>query len=241
MTSSQFQNLSSKSRLVDRIVTELQQKIIEGPYKPGMMLPSERELTEQLGVSRTALREAIRMLVSKGLIETQPGVGSVVKSISGDQITEPLSLILEQTGEINLEHLNQVRRMLEIEIAGIASQMANERDLIEIETILKRMVEEKENPDDFNRLDAEFHNSLAKASHNPLMAILLDSIRELTSKMRAMIKYYPLLAETVIPDHATILECVRAHDSNGAKAAMENHLENSFQIQELFLGDLSNE
>jgi GntR family transcriptional repressor for pyruvate dehydrogenase complex len=235
MTSATFQNVGSKSRLVDRVVSEIQKQIIDGKLTPGMMLPPERELTEQLGVSRTALREAIRMLVSKGLLETRPGIGTIVKKIGGDQIAEPLSMILEQTGGINLDHISQVRYILEVEIAGVAAREATADDLERIEAILQSLSLEKDDHEKFNRLDAEFHSALAKASHNPLLAVLLDSIRGLMDSVRQMIQNYPNLPDVVIPDHRNIFECIKSQDPEGAREAMHEHLEHARRIQEEYL------
>ena len=236
MTSTTFNNVGSKSRLVDRVAYEIQKQIIDGKLTPGMMLPPERELTEQLGVSCTALREAIRMLVSKGLLETRPGSEQFVKKIGGDQITEPLSMILEQTGGINLGQLSQVRHLLEVEIAGVAAHEATADDLEHIEAILKSLSQEKNDHEKFNRIDAEFHSALAKASHNPLMAVLLDTIRELMDNVRLMIQNYPKLSDVVIPDHRKIFEYIKSRDPEGARKAMHEHLEHARQIQEEYLG-----
>ena len=175
MSSSVFQNVGAKNRLVDRVVSEIQNQIMEGKLSPGMMLPPERVLTEQLGVSRTALREAVRMLVTKGLLETRPGVGTIVTKVTSEQITEPLSMIINQTGGVSLDHLNQVRQILEVEIVEVAAREATDEDMDRIESVLINLSEKKHNPTEFNQLDAEFHSALAQASHNPLLAILLDS------------------------------------------------------------------
>src|SRR6266498_3321909 len=116
-----FRNIGTKERLVDRVVNEIQGQILEGRLTPGMKLPPERELCEQMGVSRTALREGVRMLVSRGLLVTRPGVGTTVHQLTSDHITQPLSIILTQAGPINPDHLNQVRQILEVEIAQLAA------------------------------------------------------------------------------------------------------------------------
>src|SRR5512143_3428897 len=91
-----FRSIGTKEKLVDRVVVEIQRQILEGGLPPGTMLPSERELCEQLGVSRTVLREAVRMLVTKGLLEARPGVGTIVKQMGSEQISETIGFMLNQ-------------------------------------------------------------------------------------------------------------------------------------------------
>jgi len=239
MNSTNFQTVGSNKRLVDRVVSEIQDQIIDGKLPPGTKLPPERELTEQLGVSRTALREAVRMLVSKGLLETRPGVGSFVKKVNGDQITGPLSMIMGQAGGVSLDHLSQVRQILEVEIAQVAAREANEQDIERLDSVLRDLSLAKEDPAEFNRLDAEFHSVLAEASHNPFLAVLLDSIRELMRNVRQMMQHYPGLVDVVIPDHLAIYQSIKSRDPDGARQAMQRHLEHARQIQGEYLGSHS--
>jgi GntR family transcriptional repressor for pyruvate dehydrogenase complex len=175
------------------------------------------------------------MLVTKGLLETRPGVGTLVKKVTSDQITEPLSMIINQAGGVNLEHLSQVRQILEVEIAEAAAREATEQDLERIESVLRSLSTVKDDPAEFNRRDAEFHSALAEASHNPLLAVLLSSIRDLTESVRKLVQNYPHLADVVIPDHIRIFECIQARDPAGARQAMLNHLEHARQIQKDYL------
>jgi GntR family transcriptional repressor for pyruvate dehydrogenase complex len=239
MNSTNFQTVGSNKRLVDRVVSEIQNQIIEGKLAPGTKLPPERELTEQLGVSRTALREAVRMLVTKGLLVTRPGVGSFVKKVTSDQITGLLSMILGQAGGVNLDHLSQVRQILEVEIAQVAAREATEEDFARLDLVLRDLSLAKEDPAEFSRLDAEFHSVLAEASHNPFLAVLLDSIRELIGNVRQMIQHYPKLVDVVIPDHLAIYECIKSRNPDGARQAMQRHLEHARQIQQEYLGSHS--
>ena len=238
MDPTNFQTVGSNKRLVDRVVSEIQNQIIEGKLPPGTKLPPERELTEQLGVSRTALREAVRMLVTKGLLVTRPGIGSFVKKVTVDQITEPLSMIIGQAGGVNLDHLSQVRQILEVEIAEVAAREATDQDLERLNAVLHDLSLAKDDPDDFTRLDAEFHAVLAEASHNPFLAVLLGSIRELLRNVRQMMQHYPKLADVVIPDHLVIYECIKSRNPDGARQAMQRHLEHARQIQEDYLGSI---
>jgi GntR family transcriptional repressor for pyruvate dehydrogenase complex len=231
-----FRNVGVQGGLVDRVVKEIQRVIMSGQLEPGMKLLPERELADELGVSRTVIREAVRILVAKGLLETKPGVGTIVRQVSSDQIVEPLSLLLRTQEEgISVEHLHQVRHMLEVEIAGLAALQATEDDITELTGILDKMEAVRDIPEAFVTVDADFHRGLATTTHNPLLIILLDSIRDLMREVRLLATRHPDLRQKVMPDHRKILKCVSAKDPVGARAAMEEHLEHARRFQEELL------
>jgi GntR family transcriptional repressor for pyruvate dehydrogenase complex len=225
-----FRNVGTQGGLVDRVVNEIQSVIVSGQIEPGTKLPPERELADELGVSRTVVREAVRILVAK------PGVGTIVRQVTSDQIVETLSLLIQsQERDIIVEHLHQVRHMLEVEIAGLAAQQATEEDIAELKQILAKMDLAKDAPAAFAARDAEFHQGLARTTHNPLLIILLDSIRDLMQEIRLMVTRHPGLREQVMPDHHKIMERVAAKDPKGARQAMEEHLEHARRFQEELL------
>jgi GntR family transcriptional repressor for pyruvate dehydrogenase complex len=231
-----FRNVGVQGGLVDRVVNEIQRVIMSGQLEPGMKLLPERELADELGVSRTVIREAVRILVAKGLLETKPGVGTLVRQVTSDQIVEPLSLLLQAQEEgISIEHLHQVRHMLEVEIAGLAAMQATEEDIAELQTVLAEMESVTDIPESFAARDADFHRGLAKTTHNPLLIILLDSIRDLMEEVRLLVTRHPDLRKKVMPDHRRILDRVAAKDLDGARQAMEEHLEHARKFQEELL------
>ncbi len=230
---SMFRNVGVQGGLVVRVVNEIQRVIMSGQLEPGMKLLPERELADELGVSRTVIREAVRILVAKGLLETKPGVGTIVRQVTSDQIVEPLSLLLRTQEEgISIEHLHQVRRMLEVEIAGLAAVQATPDDIEELTGILDNMETVLDIPEAFVTVDADFHRGLAKTTHNPFLIILLDSIRDLMQEVRLLATRHPDLRQKVMPDHRKILERVAANDPEGARQAMEEHLEHARRFQE---------
>jgi GntR family transcriptional repressor for pyruvate dehydrogenase complex len=231
-----FRSVGTKSGLVDRVVHEIQSVIVGGRLEPGVKLPAERELADELGVSRTVIREAVRILVAKGLLETRPGIGTIVRQVTRDQLLEPLSLLLRTHEDpISVDHLHQVRRILEVEIVALAALQATEEDIAELKQVLAKMEAARDIPEEFAAGDADFHQGLARTTHNPLLIILLDSIRDLMQEVRLMVTRHPGLHEQVMPDHYRILERVAAQDPEGARRAMEVHLEHALRIQEELL------
>jgi GntR family transcriptional repressor for pyruvate dehydrogenase complex len=231
-----FRYVGIKGGLVDRVVGEIQRVIVDGQLEPGMKLPPERELAYELGVSRTVIREAVRILVAKGLLETRPGVGTLVRQVGRDQIVEPLSLLLQsQEGGISLDHLHQVRQILEVEIAGLAAVQATEEDIARLKQIVNRMEAAAGVPESFAALDGDFHQALARTTRNPLLVLLLDSIRDVMQAVRLRVNRHPGLYERVMRDHTQIVERVAAKDARGARQAMREHLEHARDIQHAVL------
>jgi GntR family transcriptional regulator, transcriptional repressor for pyruvate dehydrogenase complex len=226
-----FRTVGAKDRLVDRVVTEIQHQIMGGQYNPGMMLPPERELCEQLGVSRTVLREAVRMLVSRGLLETRPGIGTIVKAVTTDHVRQPLSMILTQSGSINLDHLNQVRMILEVEIIQLAAKEATQEEIGRLKSLYQQMEEAADQPRRYSILDGDFHRALAEITHNPFLVILLDAIRDAMESVRILVFNHPGLIATVNEDHRRMVEYIQNHDAKAAGKAMRAHLEHARKIQ----------
>ncbi len=233
VNSTLFRTIGSKDRLVDRVVNEIQRLILAGDLTPGSRLPPERDCAEQLGVSRTVLREAVRALAYKGYLETKQGIGTIVRHPSRELITEPLGVLLQSKG-FTIDHLHHVRSILEVEIAGLAALQATEQDIQVLHQTVSAMVTAN-SPEEFANLDAEFHKTLAQTSHNPLLVVLLDSIRDVMQEVRLRVTNHPYLRQTVIPDHARILDRVTVRDLEGARQAMVAHLEHARRIQEELL------
>ncbi|MCC6957713.1 MAG: FadR family transcriptional regulator [Anaerolineales bacterium] len=226
-----FPAIGQKSRLVDRVVEEIQEQILTGRLAPGTRLPPERDLAAQLCVSRTVLREATRVLAARGLLETLHGAGTTVRPMNLDRITESFKLILQSQG-ITLDDIHQVRSILEVEIAGLAAQSASEADLAALTDLARQMEEAENQPEVLARVDTGFHQLLASLSGNPLLAVLLESFSNLMSEVRLVVQNHPALRETVLPDHRRIIACIARHDPEGARAAMQVHLDHARAIQE---------
>ena len=202
--SSLFQTVS-KQRLVDRVVTDVQDLIIQGKLAVGAKLPPERELAELLGVSRTVIREAVRILVTKGLLESKHGIGTMVRQVTRDQLVEPLGWLLQRNG-VTLDDLHEVRTILEVEIAGQSAKRATAEDIARLEQLLEHAFTVRTNPAAFAASDAEFHQVLAAILHNSMLTVLLDSIRTLMAEIRLKVSRYSEFDTIVLADHNAILE-----------------------------------
>lgn len=227
-----FRSVGRKDCLVTRVVRAVEGQILDGRLTVGTRLPPERDLAESLGVSRTVVREAVRILVTKGLLETQHGVGTTVRAITRAEVVKPLNLFLRTCGEdISIEHLHHVRCVLEVENAGIAAEVASDADIQALRAICDAMQSSRAKPQQFAEKDNEFHRRLAQTTYNPLLILLLDSIRELITEVRTRVSEQAGLFERVMPTHLQILECIAERDARGARRAMREHLQVALSIQ----------
>jgi GntR family transcriptional regulator, transcriptional repressor for pyruvate dehydrogenase complex len=227
-----FRKIGKKIGLVDRVVQTVKEQILDGRLSMGAQLPSEEEFAESLGVSRPVVREAVRTLVTMGLLETRHGVGTTVSAVTHQEIATPLKLFLRTSGrEVNLEHLHQVRSILEAGIAALAARMRTEADIEDLVRLAEEMKASADDPEAFAARDSEFHRRIAKATQNPLLALLLDSIQETMSEVRELVSQQPGLFDRVTPGHICVLESIIAQNPSGARAAMHEHLETALDIQ----------
>ena len=221
-----YQTLKREPKLADRAMLQLQKLIVNRTFRPGDRLPSERELGERLGVSRTVVREALRSLSVKGLVEVRDGAGAFVRAPSADLVSELLGVALShmETGDVTSRHILEMRRILEIEMAGLAAERWETDDLSELQRLLDLMARPGIAPEEWARADVEFHNAIAIASRNPLFPIVLRSIAEVLMRVRLLAVRLLETPRKALYHHRRIFEALKKGSVRGAKLAMENHL-----------------
>ena len=219
-----FKALERDATLTDRVTQQIEDLIVIGHLRPGNRLPPERELAHRFGVSRTVVREAVRALVAKGLLEVRSGSGTIVCSPTAQTLAQTMSLFL-RVGQRDLDYrkILEVRRLLEVEIAGLAAERRTEEDL----EVMKAILQEAESGGDrdrFVRTDMAFHSALARATYNELFSVLLDSIADVMITMRQMAFDIPDAFTRALRYHRAIFEQVKRGDPEGARQAMREHL-----------------
>lgn len=217
--------LETKRSLAEQVADRITKLIVEGELQAGDRLPPEVDLASQMGVSRTALREGMRTLEAQGLLEIQPGVGTVVREVGSDQLVQPLSLYVEVSdGAVSFEEFHAVRAILETEAASLAAESATAADVETLRGFMSDMESNVGNVDAFAESDASFHESLAKMSSNPLLGLLIGALRVLLEEhIRDVVGHIDPRTD-VLPYHAAILESVAAGDPDAARLAMDVHL-----------------
>jgi len=212
------------SRLYEQIVQQVEESIHKGALKPGNQLPPERELAHQFGVSRTAVREAVKALREKGLVEAYPGRGTFVTDGTSHAIRQSLDRMIRIGQPEGSTYLAEVREILEPEIAALAATRADAEDLTSMHEAVSIMDKAKRDSDAFIEADLDFHLALAEAAANPLILSLIDSIVGLLREQRLRIFQVEGGPERGQYHHKRIMEAIERHDPLGAREAMKAHL-----------------
>ena len=217
------------SRLYEQIVQQIEESILKGALKPGDQLPAERELAERFGVSRTAVREAVKALREKGLVEAYSGRGTFITNGTSQAIRQSLDLMTRIGQPEGSTQLAEVRAILEPEIAALAALRADEQHLVPMREAVAVMDRSPDDPEAFIEADLDFHLCLAEAAANPVILSLIDSIVGLLREQRLRIFNVDRGPQRGQFHHKRILEAVEQHDPERARNAMRDHLQ---QIRE---------
>jgi DNA-binding FadR family transcriptional regulator len=213
-------------KVFEQVAVQIEQRILDGELRSGDRLPTERELAEQFQVSRTAVREALKTLAQKGLVDMRPGRGTMVIDGANAALQDSIGLAMRlKLGEVGgSNNLVEVREILEVEIAGLAASRATEKEIAAMREAVQKMDASLHNADAFIAADNRFHEALAEATQNALILILVKSIVNLLSEQRKQIFDHDGGPQRGQIHHKRILESVIAHDPETARAAMRAHL-----------------
>jgi len=212
-------------RLYEQIVSQIEQRIEAGDLKVGDQLPSERELAEQFAVSRTAVREAVKALRQKGLVEIRPGRGTFITNGTTDTIRNSLGMFMKFGMKNAFMNLVEVREILEPEIAALAATRITEEYIAVMRNAVEIMDTALDNVDIFVEADLDFHLALAEGTQNPFIPILMDSIIDLLREQRKRIGFTTGGLQRGQVHHKKILDAVTRLDPQDARQAMQDHLQ----------------
>jgi GntR family transcriptional repressor for pyruvate dehydrogenase complex len=220
-----------KIDLTEEVVRRFKQLLADRKLQPGGRLPPERELAGLFGISRPSLRHGLKALEMLGAIESRRRHGTFVSESAGNVLEEPLNLVV-LLNSTTFEELYEVRRVVEVELAALAAERATAAELADVEQCLAE--QRVSTGTEFLTKDLEFHNFIARASHNGLFAVFLGSLRRLMSdKMKVLLVDAPgadipsNVAKTV-EQHSEIVRKLLARDPAGARKTMLDHLENVY-------------
>ena len=217
-----------RNKVYEEVARRLEQLIVER-MKPGDMLPPERELAENFGVSRSSVRDAIRRLELVGMVEPRQGSGTVVREVSTDNLINPLTTVLLQKRKLVVELLD-VRKMLEPPLAARAASHASATDMAEMEDILRRQDEKLRRGQVAIEEDNEFHYTIAMASENSVVLKILDVLMDLLRESRERALQVEGRPQKSIAGHRRILAAIKRHDPLAAELAMRRHIEEVSEI-----------
>lgn len=231
---------SKQSRIFQDVVEQIQEAIVAGKLKAGNQLPPERELKELFNVSRGTLREALRVLEQKGLIEIRTGVsgGSIVKGLGTEQVSESLDLLIRYQ-KVSLQNLAEFRVGLEGDAAAIAAHRATPDDVARLKALLAKASEHlnkgPEQWDTFLRTDEQIHLAIAETTHNPLYISVLETIsRNIHTYFESFLPMEePILRENH-QDIANLISAIEAGNPDEARRVAQEHVRrfNSYMEQQ---------
>nr|HET6901989.1 FadR/GntR family transcriptional regulator [Ktedonobacteraceae bacterium] len=215
------------SKVFERVAEQIEKRILDGELRKGDRLPTERELAEQFRVSRTAVREAMKILAQKGLVDMRPGRGTIVIDGASAAMQNSIGLMMKlKLGEIGgSDSLVEFRTILEVEIAALAAARTTEKEISAMRMAIDAMDQSLNDADAYIAADNIFHEALAQATQNALIIILINSIVNLLSEQRKQIFEVEGGPQRGQIHHRRILESIIRRDPEAARAAMRSHLQ----------------
>lgn len=216
-----------RQKLTESVAAELLSLIIREGFQAGHRLPPERQLAEQMGVSRASVRDALARLVALGHVGVRQGDGIYVQEPSAEHLSAPFQGILTRLPQ-KTHDLLEFRRMLEPEVAALAARRGTPEQMAELEACLNaQRVTAAKNESLLNE-DLRFHALIAQMAGNGVVVLVLDTLQTLMRDLRrnALLPHYP---EATIEYHTRIVQAITARSPQAAWEAMQQHLQNVTQ------------
>ena len=200
-------------------------------FQPGSKLPNEIDLSKELNVNRATLRMAVRILVTRGVLEIQRGKGTFVRSdFDPNKIDSDESVLFDPEIESSVRDLYELRIAIEPEAAFLATKRGTEKEINYILEIGERLEEKLYSNEDRQNEEKEFHKAIAKATHNEYInKIMPILIKDMDKAVTVTSSFEELRTET-IRDHRLIMDFMKRRDEEGAKAAMRLHMVHALSL-----------
>jgi DNA-binding FadR family transcriptional regulator len=221
-----------RRKIHEDVAERLQQAILDGVYVPGEQLPSERELMESFQVGRTAVREALLLLVSMGLVQLTPGERARVARPTAEALIEQVSGAARQflAAPGGQEAFMEARRVFESAVARHAAAVATDADVDRLAAALETNRAAGSDVVAFERTDVEFHLALTEIGGNPIFPALHKAILGWLALQRRVTLRVPGAADLALAHHEAIFRAVAARDPDAACRAMESHLHDAARV-----------
>ena len=219
-----------RTNLYEQVADELERAILETGLVSGDddKLPSEQALAAKFGVSRTVIREALKLVKERGLIAQRTGEGSYITKPSPAAISSVVNRMILMDN-ISDDELVAVRSILEVASCRLAAANAEDSDIAQMASILDSMSKNWDDNEAMIRMDTDFHIAIAVASKNKLLAILIEAMTVLIRKFIRKSIYAPDAKPDGMMRHSVILDALKTKNPDAAEAAILNHLEVSRQ------------
>lgn len=216
-----------KKSLSQQIADEIYYMIVDKcAFAPGSQLPNENDLSQQLGVSRATLREAIRTLVSQGILEVYRGKGTFVAS--DVKVLSDFDMGSFDSKRVRLRDLYETRLMFEPPMTALACQRATDQEIEHILQLGREVEDIIHAGGDRTETDQAFHQAIAMAAHNDFLLRLIPVVNRAIAESIALHPDDQILAEDTVRDHALLMEFIQKRDSVAAQQAMSIHIRRAF-------------
>lgn len=224
-----FGRLEREPSLAHRVTSKVLNVIINGGLNPGDPLASERDLSEQFGVSRTVIREAVRSLEARGLIQVRSGRPAVVAAVPESVLTETIQLWVRGAQSQDLlgpAEIAEVRTTLELRVVELATERATKEEISALEDSVTAL-REATDAETAAVHDETFHLLIARATHNRLYITLLESLHPIMAPIRRSSLGVRGRQAEAARQHSRIVKAMASKDAAAARAAMDAHLADS--------------
>lgn len=221
-----------KPRLHDQISEQINKLIAEGLLKPGDRLPPERDMAERFKVSRNSVRDALRTLEARGLVEIRQGDGTYIRGATATELYQAMIDVLATQKE-TIREIMQVRQIIEPGVAYYAAQKVQASDLVKLEEILQQQEAKAALGDPGVEADSFFHFTLAQITGNGFLIRLLQLLNESMAETRELVLRYPNTQSATRVGHRRILAALRERNPDEARQAMLAHIEEVMAAYEI--------
>lgn len=222
----EFKPIKTK-KIYEEIIDQVKAMISSGALQPGDRLMSERELAEKLQVGRSAVREAFRVMEAMGIIKIKPGEGTYISEQNVESLVNSFSPVLPADRK-NVREFMELRRILEVEAAGLAAQRRSLNQLENIRLSLQQLQNDIEQGNLGGEADLRFHFTIAEASHNSFLLNLMNTVGDIMSRVLSatlhILYQNPANPPRIMREHWAIYDAIKDGDHEGARQAMLEHL-----------------
>jgi GntR family transcriptional regulator, transcriptional repressor for pyruvate dehydrogenase complex len=221
----EFNKIAREEPLSQKIEMQIRNAIRQNLFLPGDKLPGELELAQKFGVSRTAVREALRILSGRGLVNIQRGSGVYISEIDVASVVDPFYQLLEmKCGQVSQLHLIRVRKFIEPEIARLAAIHCDDSDIDFLTSNYAQMSDRAEKPEEMIDVDIQFHFRLAEATQNPIIPVIMQPIFQLLHKFIQATYKQSHAPDLALENHRKLLNCMKSRDPDAAFQIMKTHM-----------------
>lgn len=219
--------IARTSTITQKIIDQIRTAILGGKLKPGDILPPEKELTEQFGVSKQTLRESLRALEHMGLIDVRKGIGGGAHIVEVDiEVTKQSLANFLYFKDLSIEDLSELRKLIEPHAAARAAETMSAEDLRVLNELNKQAREnlDKKILREMSINEINFHRVIAQTTSNPILVLILDFVEDLLEDFKKVLKPDLAFSKAVLDAHDRIYEAICDKDPEKASAEMYRHV-----------------